>query len=75
MSHGWARSRRDCLCVAGLHRQGMNWQCVAQHLGADAGLAAEVGEVGGEAVAEVDGGGGQTAAKQRLSDCEAGLRE
>jgi hypothetical protein len=53
----------------------MNWQCVHTHLGADAGLAAEVREIGGEAVAKVDGCRGQTAAKQRLSDFKAGLRE
>jgi general stress protein YciG len=53
----------------------MDWQRGGQNLSADSGLAAEVGQIGGEAVAEVDGGRGETAAKQRLSDGQAGLRE
>ena len=42
---------------AGLQRQGMDRQRGGGNLGANAGLAAEVSEIGGEAVAEVDRGG------------------
>jgi hypothetical protein len=42
-------------------------------LGSEARRFAEVGEVGGEAVADVDGGGGETAAKECGSHVEAGL--
>ena len=54
---------------------GADRQASGIDLGGDGRLGAEMGEVGGEAVAEVDGCRGQTAAKQRLSDFEAGLRE
>jgi hypothetical protein len=53
----------------------MDWQRGGGYLGANSGLAAEVSQIGGEAVAEVDGGGGETAAKELLSDGQAGLRE
>jgi hypothetical protein len=42
-------------------------------LGGYAGFFAEVGEVGGEAVAEVDGGGGQAVADQPEALGDAGL--
>ena len=43
--------------------------------GGYAGLLAEVGEIGGEAVAEVDGGGGQRAAREPETLSDAGLGE
>ncbi len=43
--------------------------------GGDAGLLAQVGEIGGEAVAEVDGGGGHGVARQPQTLSDAGLRE
>jgi hypothetical protein len=36
--------------------------------GGDVGGGAEVGEVGGEAVADVDAGGGEAAAEEGLAD-------
>ena len=52
----------------------MDRQRVGGNLRADAGLAAEVGKVGGEPVAEVDGGGGEAAAQQCQPHGDAGLR-
>ena len=59
----------------GLLHQGMDRQRGGGDLGADAGLAAEVGEIGGEAVAEVDAGGGQTTPQQSQTYRKARLRE
>jgi hypothetical protein len=44
------------------------------HLGGYSGLPAEVSEVGGEAVAEVDGGGGQIVSDEPEALIDAGLR-
>ena len=68
-------SRATRLRGAGLLRQGMNRQRGGGYLGADAGLAAEVGEIGGEAVAEVDAGGGKTTPQQSKTHGNARLRE
>jgi len=43
--------------------------------GGDVGGGAEVGEVGGEAVAHVDAGGGEMTAQEGSADGEAGLGE
>ena len=45
-------------------REGDEGQSSGVELGGDAGLSAEVGEVGGEAVAQVDGGGGHRIARE-----------
>src|ERR1035441_2912246 len=52
---------------------GMNGKQSGIHLGGYSGLLAEVGEVGGEAVAEVDGGGGQTVPYEPEALIDAGL--
>jgi hypothetical protein len=44
-------------------------------LGGDAGSGAEVGEVGGETIAEVDGGGGEPVAQELPTEAKPGLRE
>jgi hypothetical protein len=51
----------------------MERDCGGVEFGAEVGRFAEVGQVGGEAVAEVDGSGGETAAKERGSDGKARL--
>ncbi len=60
--------------VGSLRGKRMNRQRGGFNLRADAGFAAEVGEVGGEAVAEVDGGGGEAAAQQGKAHRKARLR-
>ena len=60
---------------AGLLRQGMDRQRGGGDPGADTGFAAEVGEIGGEAVAEVDAGGGKTTPQKRQTDGGARLRK
>ena len=44
-------------------------------LSAEVGGLAEMSEVGGKAVAQVDSGGGETPAKERSSGSEAWLRK
>ena len=56
-------------------RAGMDGEQCGIDLGGYAGFFAEVGKIGREAVAEVDGCRGQMAANERLTDSEAGLRE
>lgn len=72
---GGCGSRATRLRGAGLLRQGMDRQRGGGDLGADAGLAAEVREIGGEAVAEVDAGGGKTTPQQSQTYRKARLRE
>ena len=52
----------------------MEGDCGGVDLGAEAGGFAEMSEVGGEAIADVDGGGGEPAAEKRCADFEARLR-
>ena len=53
----------DRLLRAGPQRQRMDGQRSEPQLRADAGLVAEVGEVGGEPIAQVDGRGGEAVAR------------
>src|ERR1035437_2129346 len=58
----------------GLHRQRMDWQRGSLNLRSDARLAAQVREVGGEPIAEVDRGRRQPTPQQRKPDINARLR-
>ncbi len=53
----------------------MDWDCGLVELGGDGGGSAEVGEVGGEAVADVDAGGGEIATEECFASVETGLWE
>jgi hypothetical protein len=53
----------------------VEWKLCGLDLGGDVGCGAEVGEVGGEAVGEVDAGSCEAAAEDGLAGSEAGLRE
>ena len=53
----------------------MNWERGLFDFGADAGGAAEMGEVGGETVADVQACSGQLPAQERLAYIEARLRK
>jgi hypothetical protein len=53
----------------------MERECGCVDAGGDARLVAEVGEVSGDAVGDVDAGCGEAAAQEGLADGEAGLRE
>jgi len=55
--------------------EGMDGEGGEFEFGRDLGGGAEMGEVGGETVAEIDAGGGEAAAQKGLADGEAGLRE
>jgi hypothetical protein len=59
---------RELLC------EGVEGDGRGVELCAEVGGFAEVSEVGGEAVAEVDGGVGETATEEGGSDSESGLR-
>jgi hypothetical protein len=52
----------------------MDWQRGGGYLGANSGLAAEVSQIGGEAVAQVNGRGGQAVALKPDALGDARLR-
>src|SRR5581483_7140784 len=82
---GW-RSEEQCVVLAAVEcgvERGFGWLSAGEgmereqcgfDLGGDVGGGAEMGEVGGEGVGEVDAGGGEAAAEDRLAGGEAGLR-
>jgi len=69
------KKRGDLGAVVECGGEGVEGECGEVELGGDVGGGAEVSEVGGQAVAEVDAGGGKATAQEGLADGQAGLRE
>ena len=70
----FAAMKREREGIAASRGQRMNRKCGGDNFRAEMRFLAEVGEVGGEAVAKVDTCGGESATEQSLADGQARLR-